>query len=186
MNAREKLEKSALGRKAQGSERDQKRGARVTGWGWRCTREPCALQGLAWCHRECVFLGWGELMQIQSWLFAVLRECSRSLQRFPGSEDPRNQHCLLTNHHNREKRVPSPVCPTGFLFACLFQHIPILLTIPVFPIHSQSQAVPPVPSLSFMSRLLSILLPALPSDPALQPCSGYIFLLHALLVLTGH
>lgn len=60
---------------------------------------------------------------------------------FPGSENPRNQHCLLTNHRRLFSFVHSSFINLFhflFLFTCLFQHLPILLTIPVFPIFSQS------------------------------------------------
>lgn len=48
------------------------------------------------------------------------------------------------------------------------------------PVSSNNISLPPAPSLSFISRLLSILLPPCPSDPALHPCSGCVFLLYAL------
>lgn len=182
MNARQKWKNQHWGRKV----RDLRGVPGLLGAGWKCTRVP--------------FSGWhGVTGSVCLWtgesLCRVSHCCLQFFMDSPGPcSDSQVQRTLETStvflqtitvsslFEKEESSFPLPYLSQFgfFFFSCLFQHIPILLTIPGFPIFSQSQAVLPVPSLSFMSRILSILLSAHPSDPALQPCSGYIFLLHTL------
>lgn len=144
------MEKPALGRKSQGSEWDQDRGARVTGWGvevhqsalccsvaGRVSRGACAcgLAGLQSLLQPLLKCWWGEPKQIQSLLLAVLHGCSRSLQWFPGSENPRTS--IVSSYRPSQSLlslsiVPSPTWPTFFcLFVC-FSIFPSCLQFPSF------------------------------------------------------
>lgn len=198
------MEKPALGRKSQGSEWDQERGARVTGWGvevhqsalccsvaGRVSRGACAcgLAGLQSLLQPLLKCWWGEPKQIQSLLLAVLHGCSRSLQWFPGSENPRTS--IVSSYRPSQSLlslsiVPSPTWPTFFcLFVC-FSIFPSCLQFLSFLFSLSLKQYQQFPVSHLSPGFYPFCYYPVPQDPALQPCSGYVFLLHALWALTGH
>lgn len=133
MNAREQWKNQHWGGKARDLSGTRRGMPGLLGGGWRCTRVPCAPQWLAWCHRECVFVGWQGFNPCCSYSWnatgASLCRFSRCcLQLFMGAPGPCSDSQPQTTLETCTvffdivpslSIAPSPTCPTFFVI-CMF------------------------------------------------------------------